>query len=147
MCVCVYVCVFHIYFKHANSNSKTGTHHAAPAGLEITDPGLYLPSAGAEVHHHILYIFLNPQILTLSLIFFLTKYKQHKFTESSTAKIITYIKNKNEQNPVFLTKYEERIITQTAKMAASTTSGGISEPLLPRIGVNISNTAQMRYSP
>lgn len=37
-------------------------------------------------------------------------------------------------------------MVQPAKIEASTTSGGISEPLLPRIGVNISNTAQMRYS-
>lgn len=46
---------------------------------------------------------------------------------------------------MLLTKQDDRIIVLATINPANTTSGGISEPLRPMIGVNISNTVQLRY--
>ncbi len=43
-----------------------------------------------------------------------------------------------------LTKKEERKMVARVTREASTTSGGISVPLRPMMGVKISNTTQMR---
>lgn len=43
-----------------------------------------------------------------------------------------------------LTKKEERKMVARVTREASTTSGGISVPLRPMIGVKISNTTQIR---
>lgn len=47
-------------------------------------------------------------------------------------------------NEGILTKKEERKIVVRVTREASTTSGGISVPLRPIMGVKISNTTQMR---
>lgn len=47
-------------------------------------------------------------------------------------------------NVEILTKKEERKMVARVTKEASTTSGGISVPLRPMMGVKISNTTQMR---